>query len=876
MPIKIPSAPVRDAVTGEINTALRGEQVQIVLDGTTTPYPIMDAASDLIPDSLVTVQTSDAIPTIYIDPADAADLYLDWYHAGSGARNRIDFDAVSRDAASAAAASSATSAASSLASEAAATATAESVAAFQEWFEAGVTTRNVVVDPRATNATRWGSGGGTGGVINESLVTGATDGPLMPDGTRATTYARYTVATANSGGTPYVNYVPPNPASLGYPAGTPVVVGIYIRPSVTTSWGPRAYGVDTTGAAVWTAPAGAAVAIPAATWVRIGYAQVVATASGDFIVRALTSAILPVGMTIDVTLALAVPGETVLPDHYDGASPSTARVGNRWTGTPNASVSEHIDMSRLVRSVNGMTGDVVLDLGSGGGTSDHNQLSNLTTGDPHTQYLNAARGDQRYYSRGQVDAIAAAAALQTSAADRDRANHTGEQGIGSITGLQAALDAAGGGAAGPDVPRIVIVATGDEPRPADAVVVQWYDGRDPSTPQPVNMGTNDIRILGTFTAGADLIAPSVPTGLTIGSITASGATLTWTASTDNVGVTGYEVRRDGSVSLGVATGLSRAITGLAQNTAHTVAARARDAAGNWSAWSAEVPFTTSASSDTTAPTVPTGLASSAITGSGFTVTWGAGTDNVGVTGYDWRLNGGAPTTVPADPRSLTLSGLAAETAYTVGIRSRDAAGNTSAYVDLVVTTGEADAVTYNVFGASAPPGTYAWDDDATPYILLGQGFRCTAAGARAVGGRMWIPTAAAGMLPTEATFYLFGPNQGIETSPVQTKVVSTAGATAGSWVEALFDTPQAMGDTEVWMIGVRFTGTGDAGKYSFGSGVRGSGSAVPSVGPLGEDLGWIEYGTALNMAFRIGTGSVTPAGSNDQGRGIDIIVDLEG
>lgn len=106
MVIKIPSAPVRDEVTGEINPALVGEQVQIVLDGTTTPYPIMDAASDLIPSSLVTVQTSNCIPTVWIDPADAADLYLDWYHAGSGARSRIDFDAVSRDAAKASQAAS--------------------------------------------------------------------------------------------------------------------------------------------------------------------------------------------------------------------------------------------------------------------------------------------------------------------------------------------------------------------------------------------------------------------------------------------------------------------------------------------------------------------------------------------------------------------------------------------------------------------------------------------------------------------------------------------------------------------------------------------------------------------------------------------------
>jgi chitodextrinase len=513
--------------------------------------------------------------------------------------------------------------------------------------------------------------------------------------------------------------------------------------------------------------------------------------------------------------------------------------------------------------------------GGGGGVSAHGALSGLTTGDDHTQYLNNVRGDARYYPRATVDAIASSATNVATAYARQRVNHTGTQGIETIVGLQEALDNAGG-EAGPDVPRVVIVASGSEARPEGPASVIWLDARaDQSTP-PTNMGENDIWAAGSFTAGADLVPPSVPTGLTTGSITASGVTLSWAASTDNVGVTAYEVRRDGSVSLGVAAGTSRVITGLSPSTAYTLQVRARDAAGNWSAWSTAASFSTSASSDTTAPTPPTGLASSGISSSGFTVTWGAGTDNVGVTGYDVRLNGGSPTTVAADPRSRAFTGLTASTAYTVEVRSRDAAGNTSTWASLGVTTLSTAADTYNVFGTSAPPGTYTWGTDGTPYIVVGMGFRCTEAGARAVGGRTWIPTAASGSLPTEATFYLFGPNQGLDSTPVQTKVVSTAGATAGSWVEALFDTPQAMGPTEVWMIGVRFTGTGDAGKYPFGSGVRASGSAVPSVGPLGEDLGWIEYGTALSSAHRIGTGSVVAGASNDHARALDIIVDLQG
>lgn len=96
MAYPIYSAPVRDAVTGEFNQALVGEQVQIVTRGTTTPYPILNAADDPIPDSLVTVQSSFCTPTVYIDSETPETVYLDWYHAGSGARGPVDFEEVLR------------------------------------------------------------------------------------------------------------------------------------------------------------------------------------------------------------------------------------------------------------------------------------------------------------------------------------------------------------------------------------------------------------------------------------------------------------------------------------------------------------------------------------------------------------------------------------------------------------------------------------------------------------------------------------------------------------------------------------------------------------------------------------------------------------
>ncbi|KOV80866.1 cellulose binding domain-containing protein [Nocardia sp. NRRL S-836] len=86
---------------------------------------------------------------------------------------------------------------------------------------------------------------------------------------------------------------------------------------------------------------------------------------------------------------------------------------------------------------------------------------------------------------------------------------------------------------------------------------------------------------------ADTTAPSVPQGLRTTAVTSSSVSLSWSASTDDVGVTGYEVLRDGVVAA-TATTTSATVGDLAPDTAHTFQVRARDAAGNTSAASGPV------------------------------------------------------------------------------------------------------------------------------------------------------------------------------------------------------------------------------------------------------------------------------------------------
>ncbi|QGN48322.1 cellulase family glycosylhydrolase [Micromonospora sp. WMMC415] len=134
--------------------------------------------------------------------------------------------------------------------------------------------------------------------------------------------------------------------------------------------------------------------------------------------------------------------------------------------------------------------------------------------------------------------------------------------------------------------------------------VLWqHNGRFVSLDHQVRLGgaasTTGISLAERYAGGgSDTVAPTAPGQPTVSDLTATGATLTWAAATDNVGVTGYDVLR--AVGSGPATvvatvtGTTYRATDLAAGTAYTVSVRARDAAGNASASSAGRTFTTPA------------------------------------------------------------------------------------------------------------------------------------------------------------------------------------------------------------------------------------------------------------------------------------------
>ncbi len=145
----------------------------------------------------------------------------------------------------------------------------------------------------------------------------------------------------------------------------------------------------------------------------------------------------------------------------------------------------------------------------------------------------------------------------------------------------------------------------DDPN-AQTVVISNADYR---------MAFNNMTLNGTPTIPPipDTTPPSVPAGLTATAVSSSQINLSWTASTDNVGVTGYRIYRcqgsgcTPSTQIGTSAANSYSDTGLTASTIYVYRVAAYDAAGNLSGQSASANATTQAAPDTTPPAAPSGV-----------------------------------------------------------------------------------------------------------------------------------------------------------------------------------------------------------------------------------------------------------------------------
>ncbi|MFQ6171704.1 DNRLRE domain-containing protein [Oryzobacter sp. R7] len=174
--------------------------------------------------------------------------------------------------------------------------------------------------------------------------------------------------------------------------------------------------------------------------------------------------------------------------------------------------------------------------------------------------------------------------------------------------------------------------------------------------------------------------PTTPGNVTATATGEHTVNVEWTASTDDTGLSGYEIFRDGlSAGLAGASATAWNDTNLASATTYTYTVRAIDENANSSPLSSPPAVATTWAPDTTAPSVPGAVQATGASLTSVGVSWSASTDDRGVTGYRVYRDGTAVGgDLPATATSYTDTGLATGSTHTYEVDAVDAAGNRSA------------------------------------------------------------------------------------------------------------------------------------------------------------------------------------------------------
>ncbi len=190
----------------------------------------------------------------------------------------------------------------------------------------------------------------------------------------------------------------------------------------------------------------------------------------------------------------------------------------------------------------------------------------------------------------------------------------------------------------------------------------------------------------------DTQAPTAPANLDI-SGSADAIILSWDASSDDVGVTGYKIYRN-DVEIGTSTETSYTDDTITEAGSYTYTVKAYDASGNLSEASNALILTITSgdgsdpSENTEIPTAPTNLSMSG-SADAIIISWDASSDDVGVEGYKIYRDGaeiGTTTDTSYTDDTLTDTG-----SYVYTVKAYDADGNlsqASAALTVTITSGD--------------------------------------------------------------------------------------------------------------------------------------------------------------------------------------------
>jgi chitodextrinase len=199
---------------------------------------------------------------------------------------------------------------------------------------------------------------------------------------------------------------------------------------------------------------------------------------------------------------------------------------------------------------------------------------------------------------------------------------------------------------------------------------------DSSSSNIYNIALDEVGVNTSFIEASDTQAPSTPTGVVATATAPHIINLTWNASTDNVGVAGYDVYRNGVLLTSLGASTSYTDTPVSPTFTYNYQVQARDVAGNLSARSAVASATTPA--DTTPPTVNLTAPGDGATVYGEVLLSATASDDAAIAHVDFFVNGQAVGTVEEPPYAVTWDATTVpDGSVTISARAVDIAANPS-------------------------------------------------------------------------------------------------------------------------------------------------------------------------------------------------------
>jgi hypothetical protein len=417
-----------------------------------------------------------------------------------------------------------------------------------------------------------------------------------------------------------------------------------------------------------------------------------------------------------------------------------------------------------------------------------------------------------------------------------------------------------------------------------------------NTGQPAAQ-VSELEVYGPATG--DTEAPSTPANLAFTEPATGQIRLTWNASSDNTAVTGYDIYANGDLLTSVAGDVTTWTDTRPADATVTYYVRAKDAAGNRSGDSN--PVTRRADTgDTQAPTAPSNLALTEPAAGQIKLTWGASTDNKGVTGYDVYADNKLRESLAGDVTTFTDTQPASAN-VTYFVRAKDAAGNESGNSNSVTRTGSGGGSNLAVgkpISASSVIHTYVAEnanDNSTSTYWEGAGGSYPNTLTLKLGANADIDSVVLKLDPdtgwskrtqniqvlgrtqdasgfsslVDAKDYVFDPAGGGNSvtipvgdraADVQLKFTSNTGATAGQVAEfQVMGTPAPNPDLEVTELTTSPDSPVESDEITVSATVRNSGAASSPAGKVAIRLGDTKVATAEVGALKAGAQSTVSA-----------------